>query len=177
MSSFSSEEYARGVVRTVQIIVAALAMGLIIFAGIVMSLRLNQPAQPLQDKILQYFAIGFAVVMLAARRVIGSSTVARHRRNIAAGKGLVLGRGGVPLPAATDGDRLLFVFQQKTIIESAMVEGPAFFTVVVYLITGEAWLLGIAAVLLAVLIVPFPTFDRVAEWVKYQLELIELEKR
>ena len=67
MSPFSSEEYARRVVRVVQIIVAALAMGLIVFAGIAMSLRMNQqqqqPQQP--DDILAYLAVGFAVVTLA----------------------------------------------------------------------------------------------------------------
>ena len=83
----------------------------------------------------------------------------------------------MPLAAATDGDRLLFAFQQKTIIEAAMVEGPAFFVLIAYLIVGQTWLLGLAAVLLVMLVVPFPTYERVEDWVKYQLELLELEKR
>jgi hypothetical protein len=173
---FSSEEHARRVVRTVQIIVASLAMGLIVFAGIAMSLRMNQQQQP-QDDFLAYFAVGFAVVMLGVRRIVGSSTVTRHRKNIAAGTAVMPGFGGAPLSAATDGDRLLFGFQQKTIIESAMIEGPAFFVVVAYLVIGQAWLLGLAAVLLVMLVVPFPTYERVEDWVRYQLELLELEKR
>jgi hypothetical protein len=91
VSQFSSDEYARRVVRVVQIIVASLAMGLVIFAGIAMSLRMNQQQQPPQQQLqpqndfLSYFAVGFAVVMLAVRRIVGSSTVARQRKNIAAG--------------------------------------------------------------------------------------------
>jgi hypothetical protein len=137
----------------------------------------QQPQPQQQDDFLAYFAVGFAVVMLAVRRIIGSSTVTRHRKNIAAGTAVIPGPAGIPLAAATDGDRLLFAFQQKTIIESALVEGPAFFTVIAYLITGEAWLLGVSAVLLAALIVLFPTYERVEDWVKYQLELLELEKQ
>jgi hypothetical protein len=181
VSQFSSEEYARRVIRTVQIIVASLAMGLIIFGGIAMSVRTNQqqqqpqapPPQPPQqpDDILAYFAVGLAVVMLAVRRIVGSSTVARQRKNIAAGTAVM------PSGSATDGDRLLMVFQQKTIVESAMVEGPAFFVLIVYLIAGQTWLLGLAAVLLVMLVVPFPTYERVEDWVKYQLELLEIEKR
>ena len=75
-----------------------------------------------------------------------------------------------------DGDQFLTVFQQKTIIESALVEGAAFFNLIAFLTVGEWWSLGIAGVLLAVLLVPFPTYDRVENWVRYQLELLELEK-
>lgn len=177
MSVFSSEEFARGLIRTVQIIVASLAMGLILFAGIAMSVRNDRPPQPQQDPLLAYLAVGFAVVMLAIRKTVGSSVVSRHRQNLASGTDVDLGRGGTPPAVATDGDRLLYVFQQKTIIESALVEGPAFFVLVAYLVTGETWLLGVAAVLLTMLVVPFPTYDRIEDWVKYQLDLIELEKR
>ncbi len=168
-------------VRVVQIIVASLAMGLTIFAGIAMSLRMNQQQQQApqqqQNDFLAYFAVGFAVVMLAVRRIVGASTATRHRKNIAAGTAIMPGFGGAPVSAVTDGDRLLVAFQQKTILESAMVEGPAFFVVVAYLVIGQAWLLGLAAVLLVVLVVPFPTYERVEDWVRYQLELLELEKR
>jgi hypothetical protein len=148
-----------------------------------MSLRMNQQQQPPQqqqqppDDLLAYFAVGFAVVMLAVRRIVGSGTVTRHRKNIATGTGVIPGVGGMPIAAATDGDRLLFTFQQKTIIESAMIEGPAFFVLIAYLIVGQTWLLGLAAVLLVMLVVPFPTYERAEDWVRYQLELLELEKR
>jgi hypothetical protein len=163
-------------VRNVQIIVAALAIGMIIFAGIAVSQRLNQPPQ--QNEYMAYFALGFTVVLLGVRRVVGSGAAARHRKSIAEGKGVDPGSGNYGLPAAaTDGDRLLLVFQQKTIVESALVEGPSFFVIIAFLIGGQWWLLGIAGVLLTMLLVPFPTYERIEDWVKYQLELMELEKQ
>src|SRR5437660_8443817 len=139
MSPFSSEEFARRVIRNVQIIVFALAVGPIVFAGIALFQRMNQPPQ--QDHLIAYLAAGFAVTALAVRIFIGKATVASQRDRIAAGT-WSLGSNASPvgLPInMTDGDRLLFVFQQKTIIESAIVEGAAFFAIVSFLIAGQGW--------------------------------------
>jgi len=176
MSSFSSEEFARRVIRNVQIIVIALAVGPIVFAGIAVWRRANQVPQ--QGSLLPYLAAGFAMTVLAARIIIGKSTVASQRHRIAAGTwSLGSNAPRANLPASmTDGDRLLFVFQQKTIIESAIVEGAAFFTIMSYLITGQWWSLAVAAVLVLVNLIPFPAFDRVENWVQYQLEFLELER-
>jgi hypothetical protein len=177
MSPFSSEEFARRVVRNVQIIVFALAAGPIVFAGIALFQRMNQPPQ--QDHLLAYLAAGFAVTALASRIFIGKATVANQRERIAAGSwsiGTNASPAGLPVKI-TDGDRLLFVFQQKTIIESAIVEGAAFFVIVSFLIAGQGWSLAVAGVLVLVNLFPFPTHDRVENWVRYQLEFMELEKR
>jgi len=177
MSPFSSETFARSVVRTVQIIVAALAMGVLIFASVTVFQRMNQAPQ--QDALLAYLAVGFAVTALGMRSVIGGLTVANQRKRIAGGTWSIDSRGaGSGLPTnVTDGDRLLFVFQQKTIIESALLEGAAFFVLISFLIVGQWWSLAVAGMLLMMLVVPFPTYDRVENWVRYQLELMELEKR
>lgn len=177
MSPFSSEEFARGVIRTVQIIVFALTTGPIVFAGVALSQRMNQPPQ--QDAMLAYLAAGFAVIVLGVRSLIGGFTVASQRKRIAAGSwSLGPNAARANLPAnMTDGDRLLFVFQQKTIIESALAEGAAFFAVMSFLIAGQWWSLAIAGVLVAMIVAPFPTYDRIENWVRYQLELLELEKR
>jgi hypothetical protein len=177
MSPFSSEEFARKVIRTLQIIVAALAMGVICFAAIAIFQRIQKPPQ--QDAMIAYMAVGFAPTMLVVRAVVGKSTVSRSMKNIAAGiRSLHSADTGSQLPANfTDGDQFLFVFQQKTIIESALVEGAAFFNLVAFLAVGQWWSLAVAGVLLAVNLVPFPTYDRVENWVRYQLEIMELEKR
>jgi hypothetical protein len=176
MSPFSSEEFARRVIRTVQIIVAALVQGPIVFAGVAIFQRMNQ--QPQQDASLAYIAAGFAAMTLVIRSFIGAAVVASHRKRIAAGSWSLNVRGTYSnMPAdATDGDRLLFVFQQKTIIESALVEGAAFFVLVTFLLVGQWWSLAIAGALITVILVPFPTYDRVEDWVRYQLELLQLER-
>ena len=177
MSPFSSEEFARGVIRTLQIIVFALAMGVIIFAGVTILNRFQQPPGP--DAMIAYMAAGFAPLMLVARAIVGSSTVSRSRKQIAAGiRPVGPPPPGVQMPAnLTDGDQFLFVFQQKTIIESALVEGAAFFNLIAFTTVGQWWSLAVACVLLAVLLVPFPTYERIENWVRYQLELLELEKQ
>jgi hypothetical protein len=177
MSPFSSEEFARRVIRNVQIIIISLAVGPIVFAGIAVLHRANQPPQ--HGSLLPYLAAGFGITALAARIFIGKSTVANQRDRIAAGTwshGSNAPRANLPANM-TNGDRLLFVFQQKTIIESAIVEGAAFFNIISYLITGQWWSLAVAGVLVLVNLFPFPANDRVENWVRYQLEFMELEKR
>ena len=176
MSPFSSEEFARRVIRNVQIIVVALALGPILFAGIAIFQRLKQP-QP--DNLIPYLAAGFSVTALAVRIFIGRAIVANQRDRIAAGSwspGANATSAGLPANM-TDGDRLLFVFQQKTIVESAIVEGAAFFVLVSFLIAGQWWSLAIAGVFVAVIVVPFPTYLRIENWVRFQLEFMELVKR
>ena len=177
MSPFSSEEFSRRVIRNVQIIVFALAVGPTVFAGIALFQRMNQPPQ--QDNLMPSLAAGFAVTGLAVRIFIGRLTVANQRDRIAAGSwsiGPNASPAGLPVNM-TNGDRLLFVFQQKTIVESAIVEGAAFFVIVSFLIAGQGWSLAVAGVLVLVNLFPFPTYDRVENWVRYQLEFMELEKR
>ena len=176
MSPFSSEQFARSVVRTVQIIVAALAMGVLLFATVTVFQRMHQPPQ--QDEMLAYFAVGFVATALGLRSVIGGAVVAKNRKQIAAGSWSGSPRGDHRnVPPSTDGDRLLFVFQQKTIVESALIEGAAFFVLISFLVVGQWWSLAVAGLLLTVLVVPVPTYDRVENWVRYQLEIMELEKR
>jgi len=176
MSPFSSEEFARRVIRTLQIIVTALALGPVIFAGVAIFNRLQKP--PEQDAMIAYGGLGFAVLLVGVRVIVGAGTVARSRKQIAAGnRPLNPSTAAIQLPAnLTDGDQFLFVFQQKTIIESALVEGAMFMNVFAYMTLGHWWSLAVAGVLLAVNVVPFPTYDRVENWVKYQLEIMELEK-
>jgi hypothetical protein len=164
-------------IRNVQIIVFALAMGPIVFAGIALFQRMNHAPQ--QQAVTAWLAVGFAVTVLGVRSFIGATTVSKQRQRIAAGSwslGPVAAPGGLPANM-TDGDRLLFAFQQKTIIESALVEGATFFVLISFLVEGQWWSLALAGVLVALNVIPFPTYERVENWVRHQLELLELEKR
>ena len=172
MCPFSSEDSARTSVRALQIIVAALALGVLAFTGVAITIVLgNRAAQQQQpDLMTAYLAIGFAATALGLRFVIGGLIAAGHRKKLAAGHRDSL--------AGTDlGDQLLLTFQQKTIFERALMEGALFFVLISFIIAGQWWSLGVAAVLLIALVIPFPTYDAVADWVRQQRELIELERR
>lgn len=177
MSPYSSEDFARRVIRTLQIIVFALAAGPICFVMVAISNRFQKPPEP--EAMMAYLGVVFAVALMVARFIVGPIVVARSRKQIAAGS-YVLNPpgGGSQVPAnLVDGDRFLIVFQQKTIIESALLEGAMFMNIFAYMTVGHWWSLAVGAVLLAFNLVPFPTYERVESWVKYQLELLELEKR
>jgi len=177
MSPFSSEEFAQRAIRTLQIIVFALAGGPICFVAVAVSNRFQKPPEP--EDMLAYLGVVVAVVLMTARFIAGPIVVARCRKQIAAGTFPFdvrsAGRGAPANPV--DGDRFLAVFQQKTIIESALLEGAMFMNIMAYMTVGHWWSLAVSAVLLAFNLVPFPSYDRVENWVRYQLELLALEKQ
>lgn len=152
-------------------------MGPICFAGVAISNRLQK--LPEQEAMLADLTVGFAAVLFVVRLIVGPIIVARCRKQIAAGTFPFNPPSGCSqVPAnPVDGDRFLGVFQQKTIIESALLEVAMFMNIFAFMTVGIWWSLAVAGVLLKVNLVPFPTYDRVENWVRYQLELLELEKR
>jgi hypothetical protein len=174
MPAFSSDGILQRVVRVEQIIVGALAFGLVNFLLIVLLV----PGQPQPQPLLSALAVGSTVMAIVARMIVPALVVAGMRRGIAAGTWPPQG-GNLPpgVPETNNADRLLSVHQTKTVIEGALLEAAAFFVLVVYLMTRESWLLGIAAVLLAWLVFSMPTRERNEQWVEQQLELLEVERR
>jgi hypothetical protein len=174
MPAFSSDSLSRRIVRLEQIIIGALAFGLLNFLVVVLLVPGQGEPQPLLSPI----AVGVTMMAIVARMIVPSLVVAGMRRGIAAGTWPLQG-GDLPSGATETNaaDRLLSVHQTKTIIEGALLEGAALFVLVVYLMSRETWLLGIAAVLLAWLVFSMPTRERSEQWVEQQLELLEVERR
>lgn len=175
MCPFTSEESARNQIRVQQIIIAALATGQILFAGIAISIRMQKPPEP--ANMISYMSAGMAVLMVLLRMLIGPMTASGQRRRIAAGTWTVApqARGSLPLEM-TDGDKLLLALQAKTILEGALLEGAGFFAIVAYLIEGHVWTLAMAGLLVTIILIPFPSYDRAENWVRQQWELLEIEK-
>ena len=104
-----------------------------------------------------------AGMMLITYPVVLRSLIATARRQILAGtfrasdswNRMVLGDSGAA--GLGDGQCLLSLFQRKTIVGAAMIEGCAFFAAIVYLLEGGFVSLGLALVLLAGLAAHFPT--------------------
>src|SRR5581483_670179 len=63
----------------------------------------------------------------------------------------------------------LAVYQTRTIVGAALLEGGAFFLLVAYMAEGAPWVLVVAAVLwIAMAWLHFPTRDKVEAWVTDQ---------
>ena len=185
MHDDSWREAATKQVRVLQIIVGALVAGVVFFLMIVLIIC---PPANLAPGMLTAVAVIFAGAMLITYPVVLRIPVATACRQILAGTFRIVDSwkcgslGTSDLGASdrgiglSDVQCLLSLFQRKTILGAAMIEGCAFFAVIAYFIEGGFVSLGLAGALLAGLAAHFPTLSRVTGWVDRQIELLEQER-
>jgi hypothetical protein len=177
------EEVERRVV-TARIIVAALLAGSIGFLAVAAALvhldvvEANKEGASTMNLVLILFLIGDMI----ARLIVPSVLVAQGRRRIAAGQWSLpegAGQGDIAAFIERTGDagRLLCVYQTRTIVASALLEGVAFFAIIVYLLTQSMVGLVVAVVLILGLGFHIPTRSGVSRWIEDQLQLIDQERR
>jgi hypothetical protein len=157
-----------------RIIVLALGMGVVSFAGIALFLQLSGGMQQrgAGEPILTYVALLFSVVQLGLYFFVPGMVAAAQRRRVAAGKWPgAQSRYGKAGPF--DETRALWlVYQTMTIVGLALLEGACFFLLMAFLIEGQ-WVAFVTAfVFLGFMVTRFPTWDRVNRWVETQRELI-----
>lgn len=168
-----TKQQIAGVVRTSQIIVAALVMGVVTFAVVVVFFISRGPAA--KGNLLTLLAIVFAGAALVLGFVIPQLITAANRRRIAAGTWQSSpNQGHVP---DSDAGRLAMSYPAKLIVGAALFEGGSFFALVAYMLEGQPLSLGVAAVLLLCLLAHFPTLGRVEAWIEEQLRRVEDERR
>lgn len=187
MSRIDDEDAVQAAVRTMQIIVAALTLGVVVFSVLVLALlRDDKPLDPNTPRLLGLpmltaMAVLFGVVSLIASYIVPKIIADGSIRQLAKGPPLDdtkrLDSGGRQIYPASDVGRLLPVFQTQVITASALNEGAAFFAVLAYLTEGQPIAIGVAAVLIAVLVSRLPTVDRVKGWLEAQLERLALMRR
>jgi hypothetical protein len=153
-------------VRTFQIIVGALTMGLLTFAAITYFLRAGKP--PAAPAIPWFIPLGFAGAGLVAARLIPASLDAGSCR--AATQGWP--ESGEPKAEQVEASRasLLMAYQTRTIIRCALLEGPGFFCLISYMTGGDVSSLFLGLALAAAVASNFPTATRVEAWVETQLD-------
>jgi len=160
------------VVQTTRIIIFGLSMGVLVFAVVVLSQGLPDPQAPwgMLTLISLFFALGAVMVRLVAPRLIVANTLAQ----IAEGKP-PSGTGSArnAMAAETTAGKLAMVYQTKTIVACALLEGAAFFALIVQMIEHHIASLVVAVILLAALALHFPTVIGVTDWVERQLRLLD----
>ena len=156
----------RQAIRVLQIVVAALAVGVIVFAGVAISHNLGKPAvfggqfQPLNLMLL-----GFGVIALAMGVVLPLLVF----RGVSP-QGAIAARLAAHPPEV---QRVLLVqarLQMATIMGCAIFEGGAFANLVAYMQTGELLNLLLAGVLLAGILLRFPFPGRTMERIEQELQ-------
>jgi hypothetical protein len=180
--------------RQGRIIIVALVAGVTIFLGVAISVDLKpravagagagrggppaaQPAADV-DRLITPLAVGFAALALPHSFLVPGMITNQNRRAIATGK-------AAPAPNLnlgadidqSDTGRLAGIYMTQLIVGAAQAEGAAFFAGVAYLLGKEPIALGAAIVMVAAILVRFPTDQRVAQWIDRQQELLLMERQ
>ncbi|MFL5243194.1 MAG: hypothetical protein ACJ8FY_13900 [Gemmataceae bacterium] len=157
-------------VFTLRIIIGALLSGVAIMAVMAIFLRQsgNRPPPP-PVPIMTYLALGFGAVLLVMHRFILKLVESNARKRITG----VPSESGGPVIEPLD---LLGIYQSSRIIAAALLEGPAFFCLIAYLVEGHWLSLAAAGILWIGLLLLFPSVDGVARWIMEQQETIQQER-
>ena len=147
--------------KTVQIIAAALIFGPLLFAAIAITSTWGQPPN---DPTIGYVAAVVSASVLIASFIIPPIVVGQNLAKL----------GGQAADISTLD--LFNVYQTRTIVRAALLEGGAFFSVVAYMVTHFWWTLALAFGLLAAMLVVFPMRGRFDDWVREQRELRSLDQ-
>ncbi len=172
-------------VRPLQVIVASLVVGSVVFLTVVLVITAaRRPGVGNADSwTMTWIALAFLGVMVVVRSVVPGAIVRQGRRKIA--------QGIFQLPQARQASQqpsletltqmgepgmLLVLFQIKTIIGAAIVEGVTFFLLIVYLIEGHSVALGLAVALILAIALHMPSPRGVTHWIEDQLRLMDEER-
>jgi len=179
MLDAQSDSMADARVRTLQIIVAALAMGVMLFLALVLFLGLGkEPPVEERQPIITYIALAYGLAAFVAGPLLSTVIATSSRRKLAAGQArpdAPAPTTGRPEPAAGRGltQGLTGIFVVKTIIAAAIYEGAALFLCVAYMLDGNRLSAILAALLAAGILMQVPTRDRAQRWLDEQRRLAE----
>ncbi len=154
MESPSSHEL-KVQVRSMQVIILALSMGIIFFAAIDLFLvGTDGPAVEANGEVVDQ-----AVEQVATMPMVSYMGVAF------AAIGIVMS-SVVPSFIASRSPGTVQVYQTTLIIGAALLEGPAFLNLIAYMLEHQIYSFATAAVLLVFLLLKFPTIARVEDWLR-----------
>jgi hypothetical protein len=160
------------VLRIMQIIAGALMGGVVSFAGVASFIVFgNAPAaqpggQPPAvggSEIMMYMAMGFAVIAVVMSFIVPNLISAAGVKRVAK-----MAQDGTATGPKELFGRLLAVAQTKMIIALALVEGAAFFSLIVFIITKSLIPPAVVGALLLVMAIHFPTKFKLARWLEDQ---------
>ncbi len=155
---------ARGLLMTNRIVVGALAMGVVMFGGIAVTIALTTPEAPIDLPIVSFIMGFFGAIVLVMSFIVPGLIAAQSRKQISAES------------TESKAKSLLTVFATKTLIGCALCEGGALGNLVAFIVEQQWWSLGIVGVLLLAILSRFPTQAGMENFVREQIELAEMEQ-
>jgi hypothetical protein len=172
MLSDAQREYLGKACLTLQIIVGALAGGVLMFLAIVMFIgSQNPPAARPNNTIITDAAYRMAATCAVLSFVVPNLLVARTRKSMVAGDisqwGLVQNLPNIEQLGEVAA--LAALYQTRAIIGAGFCEGPAFMACVAYLTEHERPVLFVAGVLLLLILRFLPTRSRLESWIENEL--------
>ena len=186
IAATDEERFAiEGMLRTGRIMVAALAMGVLMF--LVMAafvLRSGRPpvAEPWGlGRFFTPFAIGFAALAVGLRLVLPRFVVGMSRKTLGSGKSPLpkssrTGGRGLTLPEGDLG-LVLGLWMLKTFTGAGILEGAAFFAVIAYVFEGTMISLVVGLILVVLLLASFPTRSGIEGFLQEQMERLQADRQ
>jgi hypothetical protein len=150
MSKSEPDDVPAPMLLSIQIVVATLLSGVLIFAAIAYVVRMRDPAKVATNPPrVSFMALGFAPIMLAVRAVLVPIVAKAGRKKLLSSTPVTV-------------KQLMEQFSARTIMGSALLEDSAFFLLLAYLVEGQPWTLGGGLVMAGLIgVQQFPTRSRV----------------
>jgi hypothetical protein len=157
----AQREQLKPLARTMQIIVGALAIGVLNFEVIALFIVTSSKDPAVDPPPMTYAAIGAAVIAFFASALVPMFLAGPMKQQIATAQTVT---GAKP-----DFRRYAGLYQTLLIIRCAILEGAAFFCLVSF--TIEHHIAGpiVATLLLLAILVQFPTLSRLESWIETEL--------
>ena len=166
-----------GQLRGIRLIVVTLAMGAVLFPLVVVFVI---GAGESTERLISYAAMAAAAGGLAMGLIVPGRIAEVGRRQIARGDFSPAGSRSdvVEVKETGEAGQLLNLYRGVTIVGAAVLEGPALFAAAAYMLEGLVWVLIPAFVFpVLILVLHYPTQDRVEVWLAEQLRLLSDERR
>ena len=148
--------------RVMQIIAVALMMGVLMFFGVVLVITKGDVFGQNRGSMLTVIAAAFAGVIVVSQLVVPSIIANAQLRML---KGSI--RENASAEARTSS--LVSVYQVQLIVGLALLEGAAFFNLVVLITDKHVVSTVLVACLLLFMVLRFPTRTKVSWWVQNRL--------
>ena len=164
----------RAALRILQLIVAMLLLGVLVFLGAAIYLTTRRTAPPTEPAMITTILMGTSLLAIVVVAYIAAGIVKRARRDLAEGRPVRMFGGAavaVPEAIAASGEpgRLFPAYQAATILRAASYEGAAFLCLTAAVIEGHVVALVGGAVMAVLLALQIPTAKRAEHHLEAEL--------